>query len=111
MAILMTQPNLSVAKDLNNIPATKMKNLDYFDKKSSQVDDNVFGTSMSVTPIYRPFLDNEIRMKINPHMKKKLVIGSNIKSINLGGTQILNWADSKMESILHRELMMVESLF
>ena len=87
------------------------KILAYFSKNSSHVDNNFFGTAMSVAPIYRPYLDDEIKMKINRHTKKQLAIGSNIKSISLGGTQILNWADSNMESTLHRELMMIESIF
>ena len=66
---------------------------------------------MSVAPIYQPFLDDEIKMKKIRHTKKQLAIGKNIKSISLDGTQILNWDDSKIESTLYRESMMVESIF
>ena len=39
-----------------------------------------------------------------------MMIGSNLKSIQLTGVQVLNWADDKKESTLHRELMLVESI-
>ena len=38
------------------------------------------------------------------------MIGSTLKSIQISGVQILNWADDKMQNTLHRELMMVESI-
>ena len=85
--------------------------LSYFNKSSLLVDNNFFGTQMSISPIFAPFLEDEVKMKITKHAKKQAVIGSNLKSITLSGTHILNWADGKMESTLHRELMMVESIF
>ena len=66
---------------------------------------------MSVVPIFTPFLDDKLKMRITKHAKKQLTIGCNIKSITLGGTQVLNWADSKMENTFHRQLMGVESIF
>ena len=66
---------------------------------------------MSVAPIFKPFHDDEIKMRITKLAKKQLTIGTNLRSITLGGTQILNWADSKMENTLHRQLMCVESIF
>ena len=38
-------------------------------------------------------------------------MGSNLKSITVSGTQLLNWADTKIENTLHRELMIVESIY
>ena len=65
---------------------------------------------MRVVPIYKPFLDNEIKLKITKHSRKQFLIGNNIKSITFSGTQILNWCNSKRENILHRQLMQVESI-
>ena len=83
----------------------------YFNKTSSLVDNNFVGIAMSVAPIFKPFHDDEIKMRITKLAKKQLTIGMNLRSITLGGTQILNWADSKMENTLHRQLMCVESIF
>ena len=82
----------------------------YFNKYSSSVDSNFFGTAMSVTPNFTPFLDDETKMRITKLAKKQMMIGSNLKSIQLTGVQVLNWADDKKESTLHRELMLVESI-
>ena len=68
------------------------------------VNNNFFGTAMSIVPIFKPMLDDEIKLRITKNAKKQAIIGSSLKSITLGGTQILNWADSKMENTLHRQL-------
>ena len=65
---------------------------------------------MSIVPIFRPMLDDEVKIRITKNAKKQAIIGKSIKIITLGGTQILNWADSKMENTLHRQLMCVESI-
>ena len=83
----------------------------YFAKNSSLVDDNFFGTSMSVAPIFRPMLDDDIKLRITKHAKKQQIIGKSIKSVTIGGSQILNWADDKMENTMHRQLMLVESIY
>ena len=44
-------------------------------------------------------------------LRKQAFIGSNINSITLGGTQILNWRDAEMENTLHHDLMMIESIY
>ena len=62
----------------------------YFAKNSSLVDDNFFGTSMSVAPLFKPTLDDEIKLRITKHAKKQQVIGKSIKSVTISGTQILN---------------------
>ena len=85
--------------------------LAFFSKNSSLVDKNLFGTAMSIAPIFKPFLDDEMKMKINRHAKKQASIGSNINSITLGGTHIRNWCDEKMENTLHHDLMMIESIY
>ena len=84
--------------------------LSYFSKHSSLVDNNFFGTAMSIVPIFKPQLDDKIKLRIMKHAKKQHTMGSNLKSITLGGLQLLNWADSKMENTLHRQLMCVESI-
>ena len=85
--------------------------ISYFNKNSSLVDNNFFGTAMSVAPIFTPFLDDEVKMRITKLATKQQTIGANLRSITIGGTQILNWADSKMENTLHRQLMCVESIY
>ena len=83
----------------------------YFAKNSSLIDDNFFGTSMSVAPVFKPMLDDEIKLRITKHAKKQQIIGKSIKSVTIGGTQILNWADDRMENTMHRQLMLVESIY
>ena len=51
--------------------------ISYFSKNTSLVDSNFFGTSMSVVPIFTPFLDDELKMRITKHAKKQLTIGCN----------------------------------
>ena len=82
----------------------------YFAKHSSMVDNNFFGTAMSIVPVFKPMLDDEVKIRITKNAKKQAIIGKSLKSITLGGTQILNWADSKKENTLHRQLMCVESI-
>ena len=87
------------------------KMLAYFNRNSSLVDDNFFGTQMSIAPMFSPFLDDESKMRCTKHAKKQMTLGGSLKSITLGGTQILNWADGQMENTLHKELMLVESIY
>ena len=87
------------------------KMVSYFNQHSSSVDKNMFGTPMSIAPIFTPFLDDEVKLRITRLAKKQLLIGNNIKSISITGTQILNWADKEKENTLHRELMQVESIY
>ena len=56
-------------------------------------------------------LDDDIKLRITKHAKKQQIIGKSIKSVNIGGSQILNWADNKMENTMHRQLMLVESIY
>ena len=55
-------------------------------------------------------LDDEVKIRVTKHAKKQEIIGNSIKSVTIGGTQILNWADDKLEKTLHRQLMQVESI-
>lgn len=87
------------------------KIISYFSKHSNCVDDNFFGTPMSVAPIFKPMLDDEVKIRVTKHAKKQEIIGNSIKSVTIGGTQILNWADDKLEKTLHRQLMQVESIY
>ena len=70
-----------------------------------------FGTPMSIAPIFSHFHDDDTKMKCTKHTKKQCILGSSLKSITLGGSQILNWADADMVNTLHRELMLVESIY
>ena len=100
--------------ELDNSDVEKGKNeviKAYFAKNSSLVDDNFFGTSMSVAPNFKPMMDDDVKMRITKHAKKQLIIGKSIQSVTIGGSQILNWADEKMENTMHRQLMLVESIY
>ena len=66
---------------------------------------------MSIATLYKVFLDEKAKMRVTKHAKKQQTIGMSLKSITLGGTQFLNWADTKMEHTLHRQLMCVESIY
>ena len=77
---------------------------------TSLVDNNFFGTPMSLIPTFTPFLDNELKLRITKHAKKQVTIGTNLKSISVGGIQILNWTDATLETTLHRQLMSIESI-
>jgi len=74
------------------------------------VDNNFFGTQMSIAPLFTPFLDEKIKLKNTCHTRKQLLIGNGIKFVITAGIQILNWADSKNQNTLHRPLMLVESI-
>ena len=84
---------------------------EYFARNSSLVYGNIFGTPMSLVPMFTPFLDDDLKLRISRHAQKQATIGSNFKSITLGGTQILNWTDKKLETTLHRQLMCIESIY
>ena len=75
------------------------KIISYFSKHSNCVDDNFFGTPMSAAPIFKPMLDDEVKIRVTKHEKKQEIIGNSIKSVTIGGTQILNWADDKLEKL------------
>ena len=85
--------------------------ISYFNKKSSMVDKIFFGTPMIAVPIFTPFLDDEVKMRITTHAKKQLTLGTSMKSVSITGVQLLNWAIKSTESTLHRELMLVESVY
>ena len=59
---------------------------EYFAENSSLVDDNCFGTPMSLVPIFTPFLDDDLNLRISRHAQKQVTIGGSLKSITLGGT-------------------------
>ena len=106
-----TPKQFSVHYEIDRSDLEKNENIkSFFNKNISSVDNNFFGTPMSISPIFTPFLDDEVKMRITRHARKQLMIGSNIKSITITGIQILNWADKHKEYTLHRELMQVESI-
>ena len=84
--------------------------MEYFAKNSSLVDNNFFGTPMSLIPTFTPFLDDKLKLRITKHAIKQVTIGVNLKSINVSGIQILNWTDATLETTLHRQLMSIESI-
>ena len=97
--------------EIDAIDADKKEDIiSYFNRNSSRVDDNFFGTPMSACSIYTPYLDDEEKLRISKHAKKQLLIGNNIQSISISGIQILNWADKDKQFTLHRELMQIESI-
>ena len=98
--------------DRSDVKAGKNEDiLSYFNKNTSLVDNNFSGTAMSIASIFTPFLDDEVKTRVTKHAKKQLTMVSNLKLITLSGTQILNWADTKMKNTLYRELMMIESIY
>ena len=91
--------------------ANNNKIISHFTKNSSRVDEIFFGTPMSVAPIFKLMLDDEVQIRVTKHAQKQVIIGNSIKSVTIGGTQILNWADDKPGNALHRQLMQVESIY
>ena len=83
----------------------------YFNRNSTKIDESFFGTPMSIVPIFSHFHDDDTKMKCTKHTQNQCILGSSLKSISLGGSQILNWADADMVNTLHRELMLVESTY
>ena len=57
------------------------------------------------------FLEDKEKMRITKLARKQITIGSNLKSILIHGVQALNWMDDKLQSTLHRELMLIESIY
>ena len=47
---------------------------------------------MIAVPIFTPFLDDEVKMRITTHAKKQLTLGTSMKSVSIPGVQLLNWA-------------------
>ena len=74
----------------------------YFNHHSSLVDYIFFGTPMSITPMFTPFLDNKAKLKYSKHTKKQGILGSSLKSITLGGLYFFNWSDTNMENTLQK---------
>ena len=70
----------------------------------------MFATPMSVVPIYKPFLEDKMKLKITKHARKQFLIDKNIKSITVLGIKILNWCNSCKQNTMHRQLMQVESI-
>ena len=82
----------------------------YFNRNSN-VDGHLFGTPMAFIPLYSPFMDDEGKNRIGMHVKKQGSLGKSIQSTTVSGTQIINWSDSNKNHTLHRELMMIESIY
>jgi len=66
---------------------------------------------MSIVPIFSPFSENEIKMRIIFHSRKQLLIGNSIQSITVSGVQTANCIDSKKEDILYRQLITIENMY
>ena len=73
----------------------------FFNQNLSKIDGNFFGTHTSVSPIFSPFMDEEIKLKITQHTRKQLLIGNGIKCITIIGVHILNRVDSTKTNTLH----------
>ena len=50
----------------------------YVNRSSSSVDKNFSSTPISVVPIFKPFLEDKMKLKITKHSMKQMLIGSNI---------------------------------
>ena len=83
----------------------------FFNKNSSSIDNYFFRTAMSVIPPFKPFLDDEVKMRITCHVRKQLTMGNNTSSTTIDGVNVTNWADGNKEYTLHRQLMAVESIY
>ena len=68
--------------------------LAYSNKNTSLVDDNLFGTEMSIAPIFIPFLDYQ-KMRVTTHTQKTYY-WVKCKSYHSRWYTISKWADSKM---------------
>ena len=83
----------------------------YFNQNNSSIDKNFFCTPMSLIPIFKPFLDNDIKDRINMHVRKQESLGKGVKSITISGVEVLNFAGPAKIDTLHHELMSVESIY
>ena len=45
--------------------------LKFVNQNSSSIDNHFFGTAMSIIPPFTPFLENEVKVKITSHVRKK----------------------------------------
>ena len=90
-----THKKILVHYEIDSIDINKNDDiLRFFDHNFSKGDDNFFSTLMSIAPIFSPFLEDEVRMKITSHSCKQLIIRNNLKYTTLSGVQITNWVDS-----------------
>ena len=71
---------------------------------------SLLNITVSLVPIFTPFLDDELKVRITRHAKKQVTIGGNLKSITVGGVQIFNWTNSTLDTTLHWQLMCIESI-
>ena len=80
----------------------------YFNPNFSSLETIFFGTPMSLIPIFKLFLEDDVKYRITLHGRKQDSLGKIIKSTTISGIQILNWADSNKVNTRHYKLMSIE---
>ena len=76
------------------IDTTKQQDImRYFIQKSSSLEKYFFGTPISLIPIFKPFIEDDVKDKMTVYRRKQESIGKAIKSTSISGIQIVNWAD------------------
>lgn len=62
----------------------------FFNNCGIDLDDNCFGTPMSVVPLCNSFLDDQLKSRIDGHVGKQVSVGNSIQSETISGVQALN---------------------
>ena len=66
---------------------------------------------MTVVPIFSPFLDDDVKSRIDLHVRKQELIGQQVQSCTITGIEITSWAEDTKCHTMHRQLMTVESIY
>ena len=66
---------------------------------------------MSLIPIFKPFLEDDIKDRITLHGRKQESLGKAIKSTTISDVQLLSWADSNKVKTLQHELTRIEIIY
>jgi len=70
----------------------------------------IFRAPVVTVPLFIPFLDDQLKSRIDEHVRNQLSLGNNTQSETISGVQVLNWADKQKTQTLLRKLMDVESI-
>lgn len=87
------------------------KYIDIIYHNSTLVDNNFFGTQMTDVPIFTPFLDDEMKSRIDLHARRQEQIGQHVQSFTVIGIKITSLAEETKQHTVQRQLMTVESIY
>ena len=82
----------------------------FFNYTTSGIDNHFFGVPMLLTVPFHYFASDDEKANLAMHSRKQVSLSKAITSTTVHGVGLNNWANSKKNSTLLRELMSVESI-